>query len=125
MKCYKIISLKRKRESTEYLKYYFFPNKLVGLSSQSKQIKEYKFENTSKVEEKFNKIFKTKSRIGFSVINDNINPVFYNQFNSAMKGFDAMFKDEKEVKCQYRFTRLIDSDQNSFQRPSTEFSMHI
>ena len=121
MVCYKIISLKRKRENefTEYLKYYLFPNKLVGLTSKSEKIIEFKLDNKKKVEEKFSKILKTKLRIGFSVVNDNIDPIFYNQFNDAMKGFDAMSKEEKIIR--YRFTRLKDNDNNSFVRPNTEF----
>jgi hypothetical protein len=114
MDCNKIISLKRKKEDTEYLKFYLFSRKIVCQSSKSSKLKEYKFKEKSKLEDELNNILKAKLDIGFSIVNNNIDPIFYNQFNEAMKGFDAMF--ENEMGIQYRFDRILDSDKNSYLR---------
>ncbi|MFK7937220.1 MAG: hypothetical protein AB8G22_27140 [Saprospiraceae bacterium] len=115
MNCYKIISLKRKKDSTEYLKYYLFPNKLVGISNKSNKIKEYQLADRAKVEEQFSKVLNTKIRIGFSIVNDDIDPVFYNQFNAAIKGFDALMKNENGIR--YRFSLLKDSEGHKYEKP--------
>jgi len=121
MHCYKITSLKREKEGeyTEYLKYYFFPAKLVCLSSKSGKVKEYNFKDTSKVEEKYDKVLQSKLKIGFLVLNDNIKPIFYNQYNTARKGFSKTIENQRGV--LYRGLKpIIDSDGNYFRQPYEE-----